>query len=61
MKSRQSSIGAEDKILAGFPTDGRNNLYMSGNCLVIADLHVLSGNDLFVLKSLKSRKGAIPS
>lgn len=61
MKSRHSSTGAGDKMVAGFPTDGRNDLYMSGNCLVMADLHVLSGNDLFVLKSLKSRKRARPS
>lgn len=56
IKSRQSSIGAEDKILAGFPTDGRTNLYMSGNCSVIADLCVLSGNGLIVLKLSKPRK-----
>lgn len=58
VKSRHSSTGAEDKILAGFPTDGRYSLYMSDNCSVIADLCVLSGNDLFVLTSSKLRKGA---
>lgn len=61
MKSRHSSTGAGDKMVAGFPTDGRNDLYVSGNCSVMADLCMLSGNDLFVLKSLKSRKRARPS
>lgn len=58
IKSRHSSTVAEDRILTGFPRDGWNNLYMSGDCSVIADLLVLSGNDLSVLKSSKSRKGA---
>lgn len=29
---------------------------MSGNCSVMADLSVVSGNDLFVVKSLKIMK-----
>lgn len=37
------------------------NLYVSGNCSVMADLSVVSGNDLFVLGSLENHERELDS